>query len=288
MGRKEGTIAKNIERFLRLSTMVQDINDPEQVREALAKIQWANSTKGTAADAYTVYLRTIGKQWIKPHYIRQEKIYFIPTEQEIDALIASANYKLAALLQTLKETAARIGEAYAITWIDVDLEHRTVTINHPEKGSLPRILPISEKLKGMINALPRDTDKPFQWLSKKTHKPILQKGIKTLFEETRARAAKKLNNPRLLQIHFHTFRHWKATTDYYKKRDERIIRHILGHKTAAMTDRYIHIVETLYHDDSGEWISKAVKTKEEAMNLINEGFTKADEIDGYHIYRKRK
>jgi integrase len=104
----------------------------------------------------------------------------------------------------------------------------------------------------------------------------------------RDRTAKKLNNPRLKNIHFHTFRHWKATTDYYKLRDATIIRHTLGHRSAVMTDRYIHIVETLYQNDSGEWISKAVKTKEEAMNLINEGFTKADEIDGYHIYRKRK
>jgi integrase len=289
MGRKEGTIAKNIERFLRLSKLVQDINDPEQVKEALAKVQWANSTKGTAADAYTVYLRTIGKQWIKPRYIRQEKIYFIPTEQEVDALIASANKKLAALLQLLKEIAARIGEAYAITWTDVDLEHKTVTINHPEKGSLPRILPISEKLKGMINALPRDTDKPFQWLSKKTHKPIQQKGIKETFEGTRARAAKKLNNPRLLQIHFHTFRHWKATTDYYKTRDDRMIRHVLGHKTATMTDRYIHIVETLYHDESGEWTCKVAHTEKEAIELIEQGFTYVNNLgDTTALYRKRK
>jgi len=55
-----------------------------------------------------------------------------------------------------------------------------------------------------------------------------------------------------------------------------------------MTDRYIHIVDTLYHDENGEWTSKAIRTKEEAMQLINEGWTKADEIDGFHIYRKRK
>ena len=55
-----------------------------------------------------------------------------------------------------------------------------------------------------------------------------------------------------------------------------------------MTDRYIHIVETLYHDDSGDWTSKAAKTPDECMKLIDAGFTLADTIDGIHIYRKRK
>jgi integrase len=42
----------------------------------------------------------------------------------------------------------RIGEAYKIQWKDIDLEHKTISVNHPEKGSLPRILPITDKLKG--------------------------------------------------------------------------------------------------------------------------------------------
>jgi integrase len=181
----------------------------------------------------------------------------------------------------LKETGARIGEAYNVEWKDIDFEHKTVTFNHPEKGSLPRILHISDKLKGMLNNIPKDTNAPFSRTSKK-------KGLRVTFTQMRNKTAKKINNPRLKQIHFHTFRHWKATTDYYKLRDSTIIRHTLGHKSAVMTDRYIHIVETLYNNDAGEWTSKAVKTKEEAMQLINEGYTKADEIDGYHIYRKRK
>jgi integrase len=289
MGRKPATIAKNVERFIRLSKLVNDINDPEQIKEALATIQWANSTKQTAIDAYTVYLRILGKQWQKPRYIRQEKLYFIPTEQEIDSLISASNSKLATLLQLLKETAVRIGEAYNIAWTDVDLEHKTVTINHPEKGSLPRILQISEKLKGMLNSMPKETNSPFQWIGQKTGKPIAQKGIKTTFEGTRTRVAKKLSNPRILQIHFHTFRHWKATTEYYKTRDDRMIRHILGHKTATMSDRYIHIVETLYHDESGEWTCKVAHNEKEAIDLIENGFTYVNNMgDNTALYRKRK
>lgn len=281
LGRKEETIKDNIQRFQRIAKICNDINDPEQFKTALAEIKWSNSTKSTTASSYTFYLELLGKKWTPPRYIIQERIYFIPTEQELDQLISASGRTIAPLLQLLKETGMRIGEAYNVQWKDIDFEHKTVTVNHPEKGSLPRILRISDKLIGMLNNIPKDTNAPFSRSSKK-------KGLAVTFQEMRERTAKKLNNPRLKQIHFHTFRHWKATTDYYKYRDGTIIRHTLGHKSAVMTDRYIHIVETLYHDESGEWISKAVQTKDEAMQLINEGFTLADTIDGYHIYRKRK
>lgn len=281
LGRTEETIKDNIQRFTRIAQFCNDINDPEQFKTALAEIKWSNSTKATTASSYTFYLKLLGKTWTPPRYIRQEKIYFIPTEQEIDQLISAAGRTIAPLLQLLKETGMRIGEAYKLQWKDIDLEHKTVSVNHPEKGSLPRILHISDRLKGMLNNIPKDTDAPFSRTSRK-------KGLRVTFEQMRNKTAIKLNNPRLKQIHFHTFRHWKGTTDYYKLRDERMIRHILGHKSTVMTDRYIHIVETLYNNDSGEWTCKAVNTKEEAIKLIEAGFEYVQQIDGYSLYRKRK
>jgi integrase len=280
-GRKETTITDNIDRFIQVGKLITDINDPEQFKDGLSRIKWSNSTKQTTTSSYTVYLKTIGKTWTPPHYIRQEKIYFIPTEQEIDALINSSRV-LAPLLQTLKETGMRIGEAYNVEWKDLDLDHKTVTVNHPEKGSLPRILPISQKCVDMIKTIPKDVLRPFA-------RNVQLKGLKVTFDEARTRTAQRLANPRLKQIHFHTFRHWKATTDYYKTRDERMIRHILGHRTATMTDRYIHIVETIYHDETGEWTCKVAHTEKEAIELIEQGFTYVNNLgDTTALYRKRK
>jgi integrase len=188
---------------------------------------------------------------------------------------------MAALLQTLKETGIRIGEAYQLKWQDIDLEHNTVSINHPEKGSLPRILKISDKLKGMINNLYKDTEAPFS-------RNVTKHGLRVTFDQMRNRTATRLNNPRFKQIHFHTFRHWKATTMYHKLRDSTIIRHTLGHKSAVMTDRYIHIVETLYHDDSDEYICKTASNIKEATTLIEQGFQYVTDIENLKIFRKRK
>jgi integrase len=80
-------------------------------------------------------------------------LYYIPTEQEINDLIASCNKKTATLLQVLKETGARCGGARQLKWIDLNSESRTLSIT-PEKGSKPRQLKISNKLFPMLYSLP--------------------------------------------------------------------------------------------------------------------------------------
>jgi len=52
----------------------------------------------------------------------------------------------------------RVGEALALNWTDIDFERRTVRIT-AEKGSLPRILPLSEKAIAMLKRLPKKDEK---------------------------------------------------------------------------------------------------------------------------------
>jgi integrase len=79
----------------------------------------------------------------------------MPLESEINALIASTGKKTSTILQLLKETAMRIGEACRLKWIHIDLEHNTMTVNDLEKPGKPRMFKISNKLAAMLNALPR-------------------------------------------------------------------------------------------------------------------------------------
>jgi len=73
-------------------------------------------------NAYTQFLKYVGLTWEPPNYTITQKIPFIPTEQEIDDLIAGLpNIKLV-FVQLLKETAMRSGEAINLPWKDVDLE----------------------------------------------------------------------------------------------------------------------------------------------------------------------
>ncbi|MEM3028238.1 MAG: tyrosine-type recombinase/integrase [Candidatus Bathyarchaeia archaeon] len=128
-----------------------------------------------------------------------EKLPFIPTETEIEQLIAGHSHtkRLMAFLQLLKETGVRCGEACQPQWTDIDFERNTIRIS-PEKGNSPRMLKISNKLIAMLQALPKTSAKVFE---------VSVDAMRKSFVRQRVRLARKLKNPRLLQITFHTFRH---------------------------------------------------------------------------------
>lgn len=126
-------------------------------------------------------------------------------------------------LLMLKETAARAGEVHKVRWTDIDTENKSVRIT-PEKRSRPRNQPISVKLLNKIYYLRtrhkyEDDNRLFS-KNKAT--------IERLFYTFRRRTAIKLNNPRLKQIHFHTFRHWKATILYHQTKDLIYVQRFLG------------------------------------------------------------
>ena len=277
--KKEGYAPSTIttrERLLRtLTKRGADLNDPDSIKEAIAKQEWCNKRKMNAADAYTAYLRMHNQTWNTPRYRIAQKLPFIPTEKEIDALIAGCGKKTSTFLQLLKETGARSGEANSLKWTDLDLEAGTVRIT-PEKGSKPRIFKLSNKLLSRLISLRKDSNK------------IFCKHLRTqrrLFQKQRANLSRKLQNPRLLQIHFHTFRHWKATMEYHKTKDILHVMQMLGHKNIMNTLKYTQLIDFKGDD----YTSKATKDSEEARQLIENGFeyvcTTPEEI---MLFRKRK
>ncbi len=53
--------------------------------------------------------------------------------------------------------------------------------------------------------------------------------------------------------------------------------------------KYIHLERTLYQaNDKDEWVVKAVKTVEEASELIKVGFEYVTEVQDFKLFRKRK
>jgi integrase len=113
--------------------------DPETVKEVMARQTWSGNRKRNVIIAYTQFLHYIGLSWEAPRYSIVRKLPLIPTEQEIDDLIAGSPNILTTFLQLLKETGMRRGEAIAVPWKNVDLERHVIMCNYPEKGSNPRI-----------------------------------------------------------------------------------------------------------------------------------------------------
>jgi integrase/recombinase XerD len=277
-GRSEKTIKTYINYLKVLEEKGVDLADPEKIKEFLAKTDFSINTKNTIAAVYTAFLRFIGGSWDKPSFKPVEKIPFIPTEEELDQLIAGSGRKMAALLQSLKETGMRIGEALRLKWTDVDFERRVVSIT-PEKGSRARMLPISERLVEMFNSLPKKSERVF---------PTSDASVKLTFFRVRKKTAKKLGNPRLLKITFHTFRHWKATMEYHKTKDIIHVKELLGHRRIDNTMLYISIEKSLFQYKNDEFYCKTASTVEEASKLIEAGFDYVTTFNGVMMFRKRK
>lgn len=277
-GYAELTIKTRVQRLLRLAKLC-NLMSPSDVAEAIARQRWAVNTKATICVIYSGFLKWIGLTWERPIYKLTPQIPFIPTETEIDQLIAGAGKKLATLLQLLKETGMRIGEAVKLRWTDIDLAQRTVRVR-AEKGSNPRIFRVTDTLVNMINMLPRKGEHIFN-----PNSSI----YRTMLVRVRTRMAHKLENPRLKAIHFHTFRHWKATELYHRTKDILYVKDFLGHKKVDNTLIYINIERAIFGGaPSDEFHVKVAQTPEEIKGLLETGFEYTCEKDGLLFFKKRK
>jgi integrase len=275
------TIKLNMTALKVISVRGANLLDPESVKEVISKQKaWSESRKRNVINAYALFVKLNGLQWERPKTKVTQKIPFIPREEELDSLISGSGQKTAAFLQCLKETAMRAGEAKRVKWIDIDFEKNIIRLNQPEKNSNARMWKVPVKLTAMLNALPKDSVYVFG-LSSTT-------SMKSTFMRTRKRLAIKLQNPRLQQIGFHTFRHWKATQEYHRTKDIFYVKDFLGHKELDNTQRYINIERTLFEPTSDDFTVRVAEKPEDVKALLEVGFEWVGQKDNLIFLRKRK
>jgi|SRR5271157_643212 len=291
-GYNSETIRGNNGSLRALITRGASLLEPETIKDVLVREQrkfengekgWSSNRRRNIANAYTLFLKINGLTWQKPKCKTERKNPFMPQEAEIYDLIAASPQTVATLLQLLKETAMRVGEALRLKWVDIDFEKVILMLNEPEKGSDPRVYnksDLSPKLMDMLNSLPRINERVFGGKTRNS--------LKNTFSRVRARLANKLQNPRLLEIHFHTLRHWALTMYQHKVHDIVLTAAFAGHRNINNTMKYMHLEQMLFTDANDDFIAKTARTPEEAARLIEVGFQLEDTIDGVHLYRKRK
>lgn len=265
--------------------------DPEDVKTKIAQHKykfkngkegkWKESTKLLAVQAYDAFCTMEGLKWTKPKYKVQETLLSISDEKDLDALISCASKRMAAFLQCLKETFADPGEALAIT--RKEIKGNIVQIAHPCKGHYPGEYEVSSRLISMLNNLPKSykDDRVFP-----TTYVVMYQCLVAL----RKKAARKLQNPALLDINFKSFRHWGGSMlAHYTNGNVLTVKKMLRHKSILNTMKYIHVVQKLKDEDFEEAVAI---TPEEVRQLGKAGWTKYDEmaINGtqMHFYRKPK
>jgi integrase len=255
--------------------------DPEATKTYVAQSTLSEGRKELLVEHLARFYKYKNISFQKPHYNRVERLPFIPLESEVDQVISAVGYKTAAFLQLIKETGMRPGEAWNIKWLDIDSERSCITVT-PEKNSRSRQLKITNRLIAVLQSQKRNSTYVFH---KQSVDPVQSlENFRRHYEDNRAYAARKLQNPRLLQISFRTLRHWKATTEYHKTKDILHVMQILGHKNIKNTLVYTHLVSF----ETDAYICKVAKTVEEAKALVEQGFDYVTEVDGIKLFRIRK
>jgi len=168
----------------------------------------------------------------------------------------------------------RIGEVTRLQFKDFDFERKTVRVM-PEKGSRPRELRLGEKLVAMVQQL----------FARKQSFPT-SGGGETLLREHEKDTRRIEQQFRFLQIHLHSFRHFRATMVYAQTRDLLYVMKILGHRSITNTIRYTQLVD---FKDGESFICKVAKSADDAVKLVESGFEFVSSfLMGYNFYKKRK
>ena len=240
-----------------------NLADPEEVKLFIATREtWSNGHRQIAVYAYNAYAKMQKIAWTPPLYAHNAKLPFVPTEKEIEALISGTSKKISTTLQALKETGFRIGELWQCKWTDLDEEKSTIKCVAEKHGN-PREIRISRKLIDMLHALPKTNEYIFGNTSLSNHR--------WRYDRQKTALAKKLQNPRLKQIHFHTFRHYYATRLFNETKNLPFVKEKLGHRNINSTMVYTHIVE--FDEESQNYHHATAKDEKEAGQLIDNGWT---------------
>jgi len=100
--------------------------------------------------------------------------------------------------------------------------------------------------------------------------------------------ARKLQNPRLLRISFHTLRHWKATVLYHQTKDILYVKQFLGHRKVETTLLYIQLADVIFKQTTDEFTVRVANKPDEIKALLEVGFEFVCEKDELLYFRKRK
>jgi len=146
-------------------------------------------------------------------------------ESDLKNLFSIPDQHFVIYLKLIYYTLMRRSEALNLTWRDVRLDRRTITIRET-KTKIPRTIPICKELVPILRSLSKRNGKLFPWKEDSiTHKF--------------ARLREKFN----LSIQgIHDFRHLRASELLSNGANPRAVQELLGHKTSKMTmEVYAHV-----------------------------------------------
>jgi integrase len=234
------------------------------------------------------YLRAMFNFGVKKRYIQgnptsgveflpvEKKVKYIPSQEDIDRVIAEATPEVQDYLWTIRDTLGRMSEINRLTWDDVDFKQLTVTLYTRKKrgGHLtPRKIPMTLRLHNILKRRNAERKRDIPWVfwheftSSKT-------GIKMVgpFAERKKIMSTLCKNAGVRYFRFHALRHASASVMDSKNVPIGAIQRILGHENRTTTEIYLHSIGGTERDAintleaaSGKSLSKSLSDEKKGL-----------------------
>jgi integrase len=190
------------------------------------------------------------KPTIKKPRLVEADYSWIRTTEAIRQLLTAAQEEVPGAMElyaTAVYTGMRAGELLGLRWEDVDLERRLITVKRsydkPTKTGAIRHVPILNPLMPLLPAWKLRGGS--EWVFPNRAGNMRQPADRIVQEKLKA----CLERAGLERIRFHDLRHTFASHWVMNGGDLFKLQRILGHKSAAMTQRYAHLAPEAFKDD---------------------------------------
>jgi integrase len=272
---------ENTNKKLKVLAKHCNLNNPETVREFIAKFDRKDGYKRALCYAYNKYAIFHKLQWNKPKYYQPQKLPKIPLKQDIDTIIANAIKKLATAISISKDTGLRPIELTNLTLKHLDLNKGII---YPEtaKHGTPRALKITKQ---SLNILNNYIELKNLNINSKIFGKWDSKRFGALFRHCRNTTAEKLAKQSIKTIRLYDLRHYFATMLYRQTKDILFVKQQLGHNNIKNTLIYTQL---LVDEESDNYICKISTNPEQTKELIELRFEYITEQNGLKFFRKRK
>lgn len=180
-----------------------------------------------------------------PDDVEHIRFYSLADSEALVVAVQGEPVRQAAILISL-DCGLRKGEVYALRWEDVDDRSKKIHVRHnlyrgvlrPTKGKKSRKVPMTPRLVALLREFPQTSEwvlprnRPLKGALHKTNTPVSLTWHLTCAAE---KAGIVNHGP-------HSLRHTYATLSIVAGVDLKTLQTYLGHKTAAQTARYLHVL----------------------------------------------
>jgi integrase len=150
---------------------------------------------------------------------------------------------LGSIVRFALETGMRRSEIAGMTWNQVDLKKKTVTLPETKNGE-KRIVPLSSEAVRILSAFPRRIDGKVWGVEEQSITRAFQRALsrsRSTYEKECEKNGVKPDPDILIDLTFHDLRH-EATSRFFEKGFNVMeVAAITGHKTLQMLKRYTHL-----------------------------------------------